>query len=112
MDSKTVEDVWQKGEHFNDNFKKDQCGALIKKDAYGNRQSKYGWEIDHIKPQSEGGTDVLSNLRPLHWKNNVSRQANRLNTTNPTVKAFLKTPETKVWDNAEYNETSQKYDWI
>lgn len=59
-------------------FRKDQCDAWIKKSEYGNRQSKYGWEIDHIKPDSKGGEDIVSNARPLHWKNNVSRQNGKL----------------------------------
>ena len=50
-------------------FKKDSCGALIQKNKYGT-QSEHGWEIDHIKPVSQGGTDDLSNLQPMHWENN------------------------------------------
>ena len=40
---------------------------------YGNRSSIYGWEIDHITPQSKGGSDDLSNLRPLQWENNMAK---------------------------------------
>jgi hypothetical protein len=32
----------------------DDNGQLIKKNEYGNRQSQYGWEEDHIAPLSKG----------------------------------------------------------
>ncbi len=50
-------------------FKNDICGALIQVTKYG-KKGKFGWEIDHIKPVSKGGTDDLDNLQALHWKNN------------------------------------------
>ncbi|BDV02539.1 MAG: hypothetical protein HPAVJP_4280 [Candidatus Hepatoplasma vulgare] len=43
----------------------DDYKNIIKKDDYKNKKSKYGWEIDYIKPKSKGGRDSLSNLRPL-----------------------------------------------
>ena len=48
----------------------DKCGKIIKLSEYGNRKSEYGWEIDHINPH---GTDDLTNLQALHWKNNVDK---------------------------------------
>jgi len=78
----TIQKVWEKGKAIPDNdpdvWRKDQCGAWIGRKHYGDRDSEYGWEIDHIVPESDSGTDALSNLRPLQWKNNVSRQDNRL----------------------------------
>jgi len=78
----TIQKVWEKGtvvSGYDKNvWRKDQCGAWIKRDRYGDRDSKYGWEIDHIKPSSDGGGDELSNLRPLQWENNASKQEGRL----------------------------------
>ena len=48
-------------------------GNKIKYDDYGNRDSDYGWEIDHIHPESRGGSDELSNLQPLQWEANMKK---------------------------------------
>ena len=53
--------------------RKDECGAWIVFDDYGNRNSEYGWEIAHIIPAVHGGTDDLSNLQPLQWENNLAK---------------------------------------
>lgn len=74
-----VQLVWQKGRMapgYDPNYvRMDDCGSLIERKEHGNRNSSYGWEIDHVIPQSLGGGDALSNLRPLNWRNNAKRQA-------------------------------------
>jgi hypothetical protein len=50
----------------------DDYGHLIRFADYGDRQSAYGWEIDHIHATMLGGSDSLDNLRPLHCRQNAS----------------------------------------
>lgn len=54
-------------------FRQDYAGAWIRFADYGNRDSQYGWEIDHLKPVSLEGQDALDNLYPLQWQNNLRK---------------------------------------
>jgi hypothetical protein len=74
-----LEAIWQKAKQFpnpsDPGWAKDDCGAWIQRSTYGDRNSLYGWEVDHIQPESRGGSNELSNLRPLHWENNANKAA-------------------------------------
>ncbi len=77
MDENSITKIWDKAvlvDGFDSNMiRKDCCGALILKSEFGNRNSKFGWEIDHVYPLSKGGDDNFLNLRPMQWENNVAK---------------------------------------
>lgn len=56
-------------------WKKDFAGAWIKRDCYG-LTNEYGWEIDHIQPLSQNGSNNLDNLEAVHWRNNRHKADN------------------------------------
>jgi hypothetical protein len=65
--------VWAKGKidnGYNGSFyRRDAFGTWMQYTAHGDTLSHFGWEIAHITPPAKGGTDDLSNLRPLQWQN-------------------------------------------
>lgn len=77
-DNATLNLVWGKGipiPNFDDSiWRHDSFGYVMKYTEYGNTNSQYGWEVDHIQRVADGGGDELSNLRPLSWEANRSRQ--------------------------------------
>lgn len=82
MDDNIIQRVWEKGQVVSNNdpneWRKDDCDAWMERNQYGNRDSQYGWEVDHIKHLSHGGSNDLGNLRPLQWQNNAHRSDGRL----------------------------------
>ena len=80
-----LDKIWEKGlkvDKYNPDFvRKDACGAWIIREMYNDRTSSFGWEVDHIYPESklksmevpQDKIDNLINLRPLNWRNNDSK---------------------------------------
>ncbi len=80
-----LDKIWDKGlkvDKYNPDFvRKDACGAWIIRELYNDRKSSFGWEVDHIYPESklrshgvpQDKIDNLNNLRPLNWQNNESK---------------------------------------
>ncbi len=48
----------------------DFTGRAIRKGAYNDRNSEYGWNVDHILPQSKGGVTADHNLIVCHISTN------------------------------------------
>lgn len=110
FDEKTIENVWRAAsvvDGFNaDVVRKDACGAWIMKSQYGNRDSVFGWEIDHVYPLAMGGDDEIINLRAMQWENNLSKGDDY-----PIYKSKLQAEGNKnVYKEEQYtvNESLQK----
>ncbi len=54
-------------------YRRDVYGNEIYKPAYGTNGPK-GWEVDHSKPKSRGGTDATRNLQAMQTKANRNKQ--------------------------------------
>ncbi len=79
---------------------KDFAGREMDKGSYGNRNSEYGWNLDHILPQSQGGKDSEFNLICCHIKTN-NEKADKYPVFNANGKAF---EIVKVENHYEINE--------
>jgi len=68
-----VDKVWQKADPIKgknpDVYRTDAFGNELYKPSFG-KQGEKSWEIDHIKPESKGGSDGLKNLQPLQTATN------------------------------------------
>ena len=51
----------------------DYAGRLMKKSACGNPHSKYFPTLDHIRPLSKGGSDILENIIICHRDTNEEK---------------------------------------
>lgn len=65
INHETAMSLWSK-RYGKESKIKDFAGREILKAAYNNRNSEYGWNVDHILPQSKGGKTTDSNLICCH----------------------------------------------
>lgn len=105
-----INEVWEKGiidSRFDSNsIRKDACGAWIIRNRYNDINSPFGWEVDHIYPESklkekdvpENLVNNIINLRPLNWKNNVSKGADY-----PHYQSKLRAEKIKNSDGKEFD---------
>ena len=73
-----MQQVWDKGraasEQDRDTWRRDQCGAWMRREHYGRTDSEFGWKIANI---SAGGPDSLANLQPFNCANAYDRANHR-----------------------------------
>ena len=78
--SEYKDQVWEKAKEVKGYapqlVRKDCCGAWILYNEYGDTDSDFGWEIDHVFPLSMGGGNDIDNLRAMQWQNNRSKGDN------------------------------------
>ena len=72
-DKELIDKVWSKAKTVRaedpNEVRQDPYGNRIRKDQFGGKGAQ-GWEADHIKPESKGGSDDLRNLQAMQTKKN------------------------------------------
>jgi len=72
-----INEVWEKGKPIagrdRDTWRLDICGDLMKRSEHGVYGAKNGWQIDHVIPVAQNGSNGLGNLQPLTTKNNQEK---------------------------------------
>jgi hypothetical protein len=69
-----IRKVWEKARGMTElspeEWRRDECGAWIKRDQYGHPHAEFGWKIENV---SVGGPETVENLRPFHHANGYDR---------------------------------------
>jgi len=72
-----IDKVWDKAKQIpgkgRDKYRQDPYGNVMYCDFYG-KHSPMGWEVDHIIPESRGGSPTTRNLQALNTKVTKIRQ--------------------------------------
>lgn len=80
-------EVWQKGMPILGKdpglYRLDKFGNEMYYHSYG-MNTPMGWQIDHSKPTSRGGTSHLNNLQPMNSKAN-RQKSDKYPYTNPSI---------------------------
>lgn len=95
---------WQK-EFGNRTTAIDFAGREIHKDAFGTN-SRYSWDVDHIRPLSCDGTNTQDNMQIVHMLTNDEKGDNY-----PTFRIDKTLYQVKKKKNASPSEWANGYDY-
>ena len=74
--SRIAGSIWSKASRIRGKsptqYRKDPYGNTMHRRSYG-KSSTMGWEVDHIKPKSLGGSNATRNLQALNTRVNRSK---------------------------------------
>ena len=107
INRETAMSLWNKS-YGKSNKIKDFAGREMVKAAYNDRNSDYGWNLDHILPQSKGGKTTESNLICCHILTN-DEKADKFPCFSANGKQF---EIVKVENHYEIKEISKKSDKV
>lgn len=100
--------IWEK-EFGNVETAKDFAGRTIKRAAYGQTTSKFGWDIDHIQPLAKNGKDNDENKQIVHVKTNDEKADKTTFMINGTTYQVQKTSKSDENCWADYDYSDKKY---
>ena len=102
-------DFWEK-EFGNLEEAEDFAGRKIRKNAHGQNNSQYGWDIDHIQPLAKNGTDTDNNKQIVHIDTNDDKgDRTTFSIGNKTYQVQRKSKSDKAcWAN-KYDYSNKKY---
>lgn len=70
LEERTIAQVWEHARAVDGldagQWRRDECGAWMRREHYGREDSEFGWRIVNV---SAGGADATENLRALHLRN-------------------------------------------
>lgn len=71
-----IQKVWEKAKKIRGRdrarYRSDPYGNVLRYEDYG-KDTKMGWDIDHIRPLSRGGSNNIRNLQALQTSTNKKK---------------------------------------
>lgn len=70
LDEEAIQRIWERARATGDqdpmHWRKDRCGAWIKREHFGDADSEFGWKVEDTQPGQPGDAE---GLHPFHHAN-------------------------------------------